>query len=80
MFGTALPMNDPLRLMQWPGIVGFHALAIGVHWKTQTMMIEMHQQADKVPRIQQPIRILGTGKMRQYMRSNDTFVRATVVT
>ena len=73
-------MNDPLRLMQWPGMLGFHALAIGVHWKMQTTMMEMHQQIDRVPRIQQPIRILLIGKMRQYMRSKDTFVRATVVT
>jgi hypothetical protein len=80
MLGIALPINDPLRLMQLPGIVGFHALAIGVHWKMLTAMMEMHQQTDKAPRIQQPIRILRTGKMRQYMRSKDTFVRATVMT
>jgi hypothetical protein len=80
MLGIALPINDPLRLMQFPGIVGFHALAIGVHWKMLTAMMEMHQQTDKAPSIQQPIRILRTGKMRQYIRSKDTFVRATVVT
>jgi hypothetical protein len=73
-------MNDPFRLMQWPAIVGFHALAIGVHWKIQTTMIEMHQQIDRVPRIQQQIRILWIGKIRQYIRSKDIFVRATVVT
>ena len=31
MLGIALTMNDALRLMQWPWMVGFHVLSIGVH-------------------------------------------------
>lgn len=80
MFGTALPIKEPFRLMQVPGIVGFHALATGVHWKTLTKMIEIAQEIDTTPRMMDAIRNPLVGKMRAYISRIEIFVSATAVT
>lgn len=79
ILGTALPMNEPLRLIQLPGRVGFQALAIGLHWKTLTQMMAMTQLTAIPPRTMAAIRMFRIGKMRTYMSRMETLMMPTVV-
>lgn len=67
IFGTAFPINEPLRLMQVPGRLKFQALAIGLHWNTLTQIIAMTHPMTMLPRIIAAIRKLLVGNMRAYM-------------
>lgn len=79
IFGTAFPINEPLRLMQVPGRVGFHAFAIGVHWNTLTQMIAMTHPTTMLPRITAAIRNPLVGKIRAYMSKIEILTIPTVV-
>lgn len=57
IFGTALPINDPLRLIQCPGMDLSHVRATGVHWKTQAKMMENAHEMVTKSRIYAPMRV-----------------------
>lgn len=80
ILGIALPTNDFFRSIQNPSRVGFHIFSIGMHWKTLTMMMDMHQAMDMPPRMYAPILISRTGKMRTYISRSDILVMQTHVT
>lgn len=80
ILGTAFPMKEPFRLIQWPGKAGFQVFRIGVHWKIETMMMEMHHAIEIAPRITAPTRIVRTGKMRQYINRMEILVKQMQVT
>src|SRR3954468_24719176 len=67
IFGTALPIKRPLRYRHVPGIVGFHALGTGLHWKMQRKINTNDQTMVIVLRIHAAILNPRSGKTRQYM-------------
>ena len=68
MFGTAFPMNDPFKLMQWPGTVGSHAFLTGIHWKTLTQMMAMDQDIAMLPKMYAAMRNWRVGKILAYIK------------
>lgn len=67
ILGTALPMNEPRRSIQWPGREGSHALATGTHWKMQTQQMAIHHITVMVKTIVDTILKLRVKKSRQYI-------------
>ncbi|KKA18362.1 hypothetical protein T310_7688, partial [Rasamsonia emersonii CBS 393.64] len=79
MLGMAFPMKEPFRLMQVPGMVGFHVFSMGVHWKTLTKMMAMTHDTTMEPRMYAAMRNSRVGKMREYMSRMEILMIPTVV-
>jgi hypothetical protein len=80
MLGTALPINEALRLMQVPSIAEPNqAFLIGLHWKMLTQLIAMTQPIVTNPKMYAPIRKFFVGKIRMYIRSSESFTSPTPV-
>ena len=80
ILGTALPMNEALRLMHVPATAGTNqAFSIGLHWKMLTQLMAMTQPIVTDPKMYAPIRKSLVGNMRKYIRRSESLTSPTPV-